>query len=491
MRTPCPFHLYRFPRVHPHIIAPGRERTSGTSNSKPQYLALPSARDSQERRNLPGKAAGGQGTVRPGAGESGRGGSPPEPRAAPAPCAAEWRRGCERFLEPALPSLFLPLLFAYLCWHLTCKAACEGAGAPRRERPRSRAERPGSGGCGGTAAQGGRPAGPSVSLLVRKHGEIHQSGPKDGVRVPRKGGGRPGIHRGSRRRTRSPDGTEPCQPCPPSSRPETSRFPHSFSPTYLHGSALTLLTTYRGWRGSPADPPGAPSPAVGRGALPRGALRAPPAPRAAAAPCPRAQTRDLHGDITGRLSCGSQQPSSRAAARSASGPLPRRLLAKVIAPCPPLFHARADPLLLRRDASPTPRRGGTCLSLCTSRANFAAEEGRPACSPLPVPRSQVAAPARPRGLGPAHRAPGAGRAPPAGGLSEERLHGTAARGTRVTGPGKALPGQGHHTAPSRLARPGSEPASPVRERGVQSPSTLQMIAAGPKPPAKGTSEKIL
>lgn len=51
---------------------------------------------------------------------------------------------------------------------------------------------------------------------------------------------------------------------------------------------------------------------------------------------PENREKNLHGDITGRLSSGSQPPSS--AARSASDPLPHGLFAKVIAICPPLFH---------------------------------------------------------------------------------------------------------------------------------------------------------
>lgn len=70
-------------------------------------------------------------------------------------------------------------------------------------------------------------------------------------------------------------------------------------------------------------------------ARPRGDPRCP-----SGGPRTRVRRRGLHGDITGRLSSGSQPPSFPSAARSASGPIPHGLLAKVIAICPPLFHTR-------------------------------------------------------------------------------------------------------------------------------------------------------
>lgn len=267
--------------------APAERPTPNLSTSP--YLRRGTVRKGEisRGRRPEARALSGPGLVSPAGG-----GAPRSPALPPLRALRSGGGAANAFWSPPCPPYsflyFLPTCAGTSPARLPVKVPGLLDGSGRGPEPR-----PGSGGCGGTAAQGGRPAGPSVSLLVRKHGEIHQSGPKDGVRVPRKGGGRPGIHRGSRRRTRSPDGTEPCQPCPPSSRPETSRFLHSFSPTYLHGSALTLLTTYRGWRGSPADPPGAPSPAVGRGALPRGALRAPPAPRAAAAALPQSPDKRL------------------------------------------------------------------------------------------------------------------------------------------------------------------------------------------------------
>lgn len=178
--------------------APAERLTSNLSTSPYLRRGTVSKGEISRGRRPEARALSGPGLVSPAEGEAPAHPSPPEgggARRCPRSLhCRERRRGCECFVELALPSLSLPLLFPYLCWHLTWKAAC-GARAPRRDQPRSRAERPGPGGCGGTAAQGRRPAGPSVSLLVRKHGEIHQSGPKDGVRVPWKGSGRPGADR--------------------------------------------------------------------------------------------------------------------------------------------------------------------------------------------------------------------------------------------------------------------------------------------------------
>lgn len=431
------------------------------------------------------------------------GGAPAAPRPSgvaelpPLRALGEPRWGCECFVKPALPSLFLSLLFPYLCWHLTWKAAC-GARAPRRERPRPRAERTGPGGCGGTAAQGGRPAGPSVSLLVRQRGEIHQSGPKDGLRVPCEGQRPPGSRQGSADGHRARTGQSPASPALRAPGLKLPRFP-------IPAALPTCTAQPRHY--SPPSVGGGAAPPIRPGFLAPGFSALPQRPGRQPQPSPSARRRDLHGDITGRLSCGSQQPSSRAAALSASGPLPRRLLAKVIAPCPPLFPARADPLLLRRDASPTPRRGGTCLSLCTSRGNFGAEGIRPRGGqgpprPLPGPRSQVAAPARPRGLarptalrgqdGPGSRRRGPEQSLPRGAAPRDRraLLGTGvAAGTPPPAtPGQALPGRHHGTfqadtvvpPPARWlgARPGlCSPQAPVRRWWPQAQSHPQRTRA--------------
>lgn len=93
-------------------------------------------------------------------------------------------------------------------------------------------------------------------------------------------------------------------------------------------------------------------------------------------------------------------------------------------------------LLAHLSSTPAPIRSSSAAMLLPPRAaagpaslfaqagqTWARREGAP---PAPCsPQSGGGPGAAPR-AGPAHRAPGAGWAPPAGGPSEERLHGTAA-----------------------------------------------------------------
>lgn len=438
-------------------------------------------------RNIPGKASGGQGSVRPGAGAVRQEGEPP-----PAPRPRGWRsprsvrcresrRGWECFVKPALPYLSLPLLFPYLCWHLTWKAAC-GARAFRRERPRPRAERPGPRGCGGTAAQGRRPAGPSVSLLARKHGEIHQSGPKDGVRAPWKGSGRPGAGRAAADGHGARTGQSPASPA--------LRAPGLKVPRFPIPSALPTCTRAQPWHYSPPtvgggkpcraardfDPPRAMQPA-GRSALPQRPGRQPQ-------PSPQSPEKGLtwwhYGAALLRVSasipprcrslclCPVPSPAPRKGHRSLPTSLPRP---RRSAPPPP-----------RCFSHPAPRRD---LPLSLHKSGKLRRGAKPPRPPS-APRSQVAAPARPRGwpgpprsegrTGPGAAAAGAPSSPPRScSAGPERRSGDRDAHPR---PGKVLPSLHGAFRLTRLTGEGLGQA-------MQPPGTPQeMTAAGTKPPAK-------
>lgn len=167
-----------------------------------------------------------------------------------------------------------------------------------------------------------------------------------------------------------------------------------------------------------------------------------------------------------------------------------------------LAHLSSTPAPIRSSSAAMllpPRRGGTCLSLCTSRGNFGVREaapaegrGRPARSPRPAvrwrPRRGPAGwPGPPRsGAGRARRAAATGAKHPSRSCSWDRR---AALGRGMPTPARerrsrAAP-HGTFQADTAVQRPGSLFGGWAR--GVQSPGTPQeMTAASPKPKAMGS-----
>lgn len=221
----------------------------GTGETQPQSrqrLALPSEESVGKGKTFGGKrpeAATKSARGRTGGRASGSPSPPPLPPCAPGGTAVPgWSTP-----GPLSPSF--PLLPSFP----PCAGTAPGgpAAVPGCRVPRLGLELGGGGGAGGfaTCLQAGKSDRRSPELVI--------TGLEKRQRLPR-------SLRGTRRLSRSPDGAEPRLSCPPRSRRETLPFPHSFSPTYLHGSDLTLLITHHG--------------AGARGALPtwpdRGVIRA-------------------------------------------------------------------------------------------------------------------------------------------------------------------------------------------------------------------------
>lgn len=150
--------------------------------------------------------------------------------------------------RPALPLPFSLLVLAphlegrerRLCWTGLLDVSDHGP------EPRGRAGRvPGA-----PAFPAGSERGRGFRYLPPSTGKLTRAALRTGLECSEKDSGRPGPCRADAggagaRRGQSP----PCLPCPLRSRRETRPFPHSFSPTYLHGSNLTLLITYYGVAG--------------------------------------------------------------------------------------------------------------------------------------------------------------------------------------------------------------------------------------------------
>lgn len=233
-------------------LSPGRDRSGGrltpTRSASPYLGRERGPRGQAHRGRRPEATASGPPGARPRS-DGREGGEAPDPPAAPPPAPrppppAEPRaasspprggaEGLGRFCG-ARPALLLPFSLLVLAPHLEGWERCRRwTGlldvSDHGPEPRGRAGRA-----------------PGISLLASRPGETPQRGPKDGVTVLRE----------RQRPPRHPAGQPPADPQPgrgralpalpgpalPAPDVKTPSFPHSFSPTCLRGSNLTLLIT--------------------------------------------------------------------------------------------------------------------------------------------------------------------------------------------------------------------------------------------------------